>query len=145
MRNVSVQFSRVDLAAAQFVASEGPTVIGSMSYLHIKYRNPCKVPSRKQISLSFAPALALSLCVCVCLYSPRARKCCQVDCFYECIAYFAALQGRLWVQLSLAYRANALCTLIAAGKLEVLAELATVRRAARPPVWPSALQRISSL
>lgn len=74
----------------------GPTVIGSMSYLHIKYRNPCKVPSRKQISLSFAPALAVcvSVCVCVCLYSPRARKCCQVDCFYECIAYFAALQGR---------------------------------------------------
>lgn len=64
MRNVSVQFSRVDLGATQFVASEGPTVIGSMSYLHIKYRNPCKVPSRKQISLSFAPALAVCLCVC---------------------------------------------------------------------------------
>lgn len=137
MRNVSVQFSRVDLAATQFVASEGPTVIGSMSYLHIKYRNPCKVPSRKQISLSFAPALALSLCVC--LYSPRARKCCQVDCFYECIAYFAALQGRQWVQLSLAYRANSLCTLIAAGKLEVLAELATVRPSVRLPCSISSL------
>lgn len=73
MRNVSVQFSRVDLAAAQFVASEGPTVIGSMSYLHIKYRNPCKVPSRKQISLSFAPALAVCLCVCksVCVSIPH--------------------------------------------------------------------------
>lgn len=112
----------------------GPTVIGSMSYLHIKYRNPCKVPSHKQISLSFTRAVAVCMCVCVFLYSPWARKCCQVDCFYECIAYFAAPQGRPWVQLRLAYRANSLCTLIAAGKLEVLAELATVRGAACLPV-----------
>lgn len=137
MRNVSVQLSRVDLAATQFVASEGHVEWShchrsSMSYLHIKYRNPCKVPSHKQISLSFTRAVAV--CMCVFLYSPRARKCCQVDCFYECIAYFAAPQGRPWVQLSLAYRANSVCTLIAAAKLEVLAELATVRGAARLPV-----------
>lgn len=76
MRNVSVQLSRVDLAATQFVASEGHVEWShchrrSMSYLHIKYRNPCKVPSHKQISLSFTRAVAVCVCVYVCFSIPH--------------------------------------------------------------------------
>lgn len=111
-----------------------PTVSGdSMSYLHIKYRNPCRLPapllpltSHKQISLSCGPACAVCMRVCVCAGAAIPHGLVSVA---KLIVFTSALHT---LRRRRAASTVALSTVIARGrKLAVLPEPAT----ARPPIW----------